>query len=118
MKYKKLYMYEKHVLHGKYVLHEKHDNKWENMAKKKPRNMTRHKRNSLFYGAVTVGERGQITIPAAARKTFDLQPGDKILVFGDIDKGLGLVKEDQLQKIAMKMFQVFKPEENNKRGND
>ena len=27
MKYKKLYMYEKHVLHGKYVLHEKHDNK-------------------------------------------------------------------------------------------
>lgn len=88
------------------------------MAKKRPRNMARHRRKSLFYGSVTVGERGQITIPAAARKTFDIQPGDKMLVFGDIDKGLGLVKEDQLEKIAMRMFHVFKPEDNNKGGKD
>ena len=87
------------------------------MAKREPKNITIHRRNSLFYGAVTVGERGQITIPAAARKTFDILPGDKILVFGDIDKGLGLVKEDQLQKIAMKMFNIFKSEEND-RGNE
>lgn len=88
------------------------------MAKKNPKNINIHRRHSLFYGAVTVGERGQITIPAAARKTFDIQPGVKILVFGDIEKGLGLVKEDQLQKIAMKMFHVFTPKENGKRGED
>ena len=87
------------------------------MAKRNPRNKYSHRRHSSFYGAVTVGERGQITIPAAARKTFDIQPGDKILVFGDINKGLGLVKEDQLQKIAMKMFHVFKSEED-EGGND
>ena len=35
----------------------------------------------LFYGAVTIGERGQIVIPAEARKHHALSPGDKLLVF-------------------------------------
>lgn len=35
----------------------------------------------LFYGAVTIGERGQIVIPAEARKFHALSPGDKLLVF-------------------------------------
>jgi AbrB family looped-hinge helix DNA binding protein len=35
----------------------------------------------LFYGAVTIGERGQIVIPAEARKHNSLAPGDKLLVF-------------------------------------
>ena len=35
----------------------------------------------LFYGAVTIGERGQIVIPAEARKYHSLLPGDKLLVF-------------------------------------
>ena len=88
------------------------------MAKRKPRHITRHGRHSLFYGAVTVGERGQITIPAAARKTFDILPGDKILVFGDISKGIGLVKEDKLKDIAMDMFHVLKSDENNEGGDE
>jgi AbrB family looped-hinge helix DNA binding protein len=33
-----------------------------------------------FYGSVTVGERGQIVIPAEARQSLDLNPGDKLLV--------------------------------------
>ena len=36
-----------------------------------------------FYGAVTVGERGQIVIPIEARKELGLEPGNKLLVFGD-----------------------------------
>lgn len=35
----------------------------------------------LFYGSVTIGERGQVVIPAEARKQHGLQPGDKLLVF-------------------------------------
>ena len=35
-----------------------------------------------FYGAVTVGERGQVVIPIEARKEFDLESGMKLLVFG------------------------------------
>lgn len=33
-----------------------------------------------FYGSVTVGERGQIVIPAEARLELDIKPGDKLLV--------------------------------------
>lgn len=36
--------------------------------------------NESFYGSVTVGERGQIVIPAEARADMDYNPGDKLLV--------------------------------------
>ena len=35
----------------------------------------------LFYGSATMGERGQIVIPAEARKVCDIHSGDKLLVF-------------------------------------
>src|SRR5665647_415923 len=36
-----------------------------------------------FYGAVTVSERGQIALPAQARRDLGIKPGDKLLVLGD-----------------------------------
>lgn len=33
-----------------------------------------------FYGSATVGERGQVVIPADARRDCDMHPGDKLLV--------------------------------------
>ncbi|MEJ2740604.1 MAG: AbrB/MazE/SpoVT family DNA-binding domain-containing protein, partial [Dehalococcoidia bacterium] len=39
-----------------------------------------------FYGSVTIGERGQIVIPVEARKDFGMKPGDKLLIFGDLEK--------------------------------
>ena len=38
-----------------------------------------------FYGAVTVGERGQIVIPAEARRELDIPPGTKLLAFGNLE---------------------------------
>ena len=35
-----------------------------------------------FYGSVTVGERGQIAIPAEARRDLEIAPNAKLLVFG------------------------------------
>ena len=35
-----------------------------------------------FYGATTVGERGQVVIPAEARRDLNLTPATKLLVFG------------------------------------
>jgi AbrB family looped-hinge helix DNA binding protein len=35
-----------------------------------------------FYGSATVGERGQIVLPAIARKELGIKPKDKILVMG------------------------------------
>jgi AbrB family looped-hinge helix DNA binding protein len=43
-----------------------------------------------FYGSVTVSERGQIVIPAGARRDFNIDTGDKLLVFGDLQQGIGI----------------------------
>ena len=43
--------------------------------------MSDHLLRSKFCGATTVGERGQIVIPAEARKEYGLEIGDKVMVF-------------------------------------
>lgn len=46
-----------------------------------------------FYGSVTVGERGQIVIPAEARSELGFQPGDKLLVLKDpFHEGISIFK--------------------------
>lgn len=49
----------------------------------------------MFYGSVTVGERGQIVIPAQARREHGIAPGDKLIVLGSPD-GLALMAADRL----------------------
>lgn len=39
-----------------------------------------------IYGAVTVGERGQIVIPAELRKILNIKSGDQLIVFAMLDK--------------------------------
>lgn len=38
------------------------------------------------YGAVTVGERGQIVIPAELRKALNIKPAEQLMVFAKLDK--------------------------------
>ncbi len=45
-----------------------------------------------LFGVVTIGEKGQIIIPAKARKVFDLAPGEQLMVLGDEGQGIALVK--------------------------
>ena len=45
-----------------------------------------------MFGAVRIGERGQIVIPKKCREIFDLKPGDMMVLFGDEQRGLALVK--------------------------
>lgn len=52
-----------------------------------------------FYGSVTVSERGQIVIPVEARKDFGIQVGEKLLVLGDLDKGIALTKASTVMKM-------------------
>jgi AbrB family looped-hinge helix DNA binding protein len=35
---------------------------------------------SMFFGTATVGDRGQVVIPAEARKKLGISAGDKLLV--------------------------------------
>ncbi len=47
-------------------------------------------RGKYIFGVVTVGEKGQIVIPAKARRVFNIRPGDDLLVLGDVERGLAL----------------------------
>ncbi len=52
--------------------------------------------NRRFYGAITVSDRGQIVIPAQARRDFGIEVGDKLLVFGDLRHGLAFDKAESI----------------------
>ena len=49
-----------------------------------------------LYGTTTIGARGQVVIPANARKDLGLKPGDQLVVMGKFNKVLGFVKTEQL----------------------
>jgi AbrB family looped-hinge helix DNA binding protein len=53
-----------------------------------------------FYGTTTVGEKGQIVIPAEAREKMNLQKGDKLLVFGMGCDMIAFSKLSNLEKFA------------------
>ena len=50
--------------------------------------------NDRFIVSVKVGPKGQITIPVEARKMFNINEGDTIMVMGDKNRGLALLKAD------------------------
>lgn len=52
-----------------------------------------------FIVSVKVGPKGQITIPLAARKMFDIKVGDTLMVMGDKSRGIALVKDDEFYKL-------------------
>lgn len=53
-------------------------------------------KGKYFFGSVTVGERGQIVIPKEARDVFNINSGDKLLILGDEERGLGIVHQRDL----------------------
>lgn len=53
-----------------------------------------------LFGVVTVGEKGQIVIPAKARRTFGISAGDRLVVLGDEAQGMALIKSDSFLKMA------------------
>lgn len=58
------------------------------------------------FGMVKVGDKGQIVIPAKARKIFDINPDDQLIILGDEDAGLAILKE----KDFMDMVKSFREE--------
>ena len=61
-----------------------------------------------------VGEKGQIVIPKEAREVFGIRPGDALLVLGDIERGLALVKNDAFMQFAQAIFDAQDPKEESK----
>lgn len=62
-----------------------------------------------LIGTTTVGERGQIVIPADAREELEINSGDKLLVFrAPIDGALIIAKPETFEKLIAHMGTQFK----------
>ncbi|MEM2135972.1 MAG: AbrB/MazE/SpoVT family DNA-binding domain-containing protein [Candidatus Freyarchaeota archaeon] len=66
-------------------------------------------KDKFIFGTVKVGERGQIVIPKEAREMFKINPGDTLIVMGDLNKGIAIAKVEGLKGFAMKILAA--PEE-------
>ncbi|HDZ59471.1 MAG TPA: AbrB/MazE/SpoVT family DNA-binding domain-containing protein [Actinobacteria bacterium] len=55
-----------------------------------------------FFGSATVGERGQIVIPADARQKLDIRPGDKLMIFSNLHgmRSLSVMKAEQVTEFV------------------
>ena len=49
---------------------------------------------------VTVGEKGQIVIPAKARKLFNISAGDRLVILGDENQGIAILKSEMFLTVA------------------
>ena len=57
-----------------------------------------------FIVSVKVGPKGQITVPVEARKMFDIKEGDTLMVMGDKERGIALIKDEMFYKLMGGMF--------------
>ena len=64
-----------------------------------------------FIVSVKVGPKGQITIPSAARKMFNIKEGDTLMVMGDKERGIALIKDDVFYQL---MGGIFNNDNSNK----
>lgn len=58
------------------------------------------------YGAVTVGEKGQVVIPAQLRKSFNINSGDKLIVFAKHHM-VGLIPAEHLSEFLNQTTQMI-----------
>ena len=43
-----------------------------------------------YAWTATVGEKGQIVIPKQAREIFGINPGDTLILLGDVERGIAI----------------------------
>lgn len=60
-----------------------------------------------IFGCVTLSERGQIVIPKEARDLFGIEHGDRLILLGDENQGLALVKEKDFVANMNDMMKVI-----------
>ena len=70
-----------------------------------------------FISTVTIGEKGQIVIPKAAREMFNLEPGDTIVLLADKKRGIALVQNDRMMSLAESVMKETFPDSNDEENN-
>lgn len=64
-----------------------------------------------YAWTVKVGEKGQIVIPKEAREVFNINPGDTLIILGDINQGIAIPPKAALSDIVSKLFNGNAPKE-------
>lgn len=59
-----------------------------------------------YAWTATVGEKGQIVIPKQARDIFDIQPGDNLIILGDVKRGLAIPPKSMFAQLANAVFET------------
>ena len=65
-------------------------------------------KQTKFIWSAKLGEKGQIVIPKEARDLFNLKKGDSLLLFGDLERGIAIAKQEDYLEFAKKIFEVGK----------
>ena len=60
-----------------------------------------------IFGMVKVGEKGQIVIPKKARDVFDLKAGDGLVILGDEEQGLAMIKASAMMNLMQNISDFF-----------
>ena len=63
------------------------------------------------FGTAKVGDRGQIVIPKEAREMFGIQPGDTLLILGEVETGMIISRPEALNDLADKLLNTVKNED-------
>ena len=61
-----------------------------------------------FIVSVKVGPKGQITVPVEARKMFNIKEGDTLMVMGNKESGIALIKDDMFYQLIGGVFNYEK----------
>jgi len=63
-----------------------------------------------YAWTVKVGEKGQIVIPKEARDVFDINPGDSLIILGDVKKGIAIPPKNKMENLMTMLFNGEMPE--------
>ena len=58
------------------------------------------------FGTAKVGDRGQIVIPKEARELFNIQPGDTLVMLGDVKRGLAIPPKEMFDMFSNAVFET------------
>ena len=62
------------------------------------------KARGKYAWTVKVGEKGQFVIPKEAREVFGIEPGDTLILLGDVKRGLAIPPKGLFQQLAGHVF--------------
>jgi AbrB family looped-hinge helix DNA binding protein len=57
-----------------------------------------------FIWTAKVGDKGQVVIPKEARDIFNINSGDNLILFGDINKGIAIAKYEDYSQFVQQIF--------------